>query len=148
MKSVNNCVNKKLSVRVSVKPDLAEWRPLSLTALVHVVIWVGVCEEDSRCAELVHGVKTDPWGVPETHSAIFMPFKRKMDTKYLKWKGKIHFNHQFLNPYMQNHYSVLTEHFSLLFPWFSWKGKNPGVLSKHILNRVQVPTSCFKATNN
>ena len=38
---------------------LPEWRPLSLGALVHVVVGVGVCVEHSSCAQLIHGMQTD-----------------------------------------------------------------------------------------
>lgn len=60
-----------------METNLAERRPLSLTALVHVIVRVGIRMKDTSRAKLVHGEKTDPRGIPEAHCAIFMPSRKK-----------------------------------------------------------------------
>ncbi len=95
--------------------------------------------------------KDRPLKHPRNAQCRLHVFRKKDGYKIFKAKGIINFKHQFLISYMQNHYRILIEHFSLLFTWLWWKGKNPAVLSKHILNPVQVPTGCegcfIKATN-
>lgn len=56
--------------------NLSERRPLSFWALVQVIIGVRVCVKNSSCAQLVHGIQTDSWCIPETHCSIFMPVKQ------------------------------------------------------------------------
>ena len=51
---------------------LPEGGPLSLGALVHVVVGVGVGVEHPCCAQLVHGVQTHARRVPETNRPVLV----------------------------------------------------------------------------
>lgn len=62
--------------------NLAEWWPLALCALVHIVIRVSISVKNSRCAQFVCGVKTDPRGIPETHCSILMPTHRNRSSDF------------------------------------------------------------------
>jgi len=63
--------------RKGVSAHLSEGGPLSLRALVHVVVGVGVGVEDPRGAQLVHGVQADPRRVPEAHSPVLVASGRQ-----------------------------------------------------------------------